>query len=320
LNGQGENCSEEWSALLNVSYKYSIFQGEIASGKIVNFKNRLKNIPSQTILTDFLVDRIYPVVPLKDAEQLAEADGRIVGVASKTGKGATYYFGFRPRDDQSASLGYETRTLFEILNAVGAYLPTGKFAGINDHTEYVSRNSDYLTTRFPNGTTMIVRHYRTHRENWLDGFSRNAELDNLALKENPVPGDEIILSDFKVNGHHVTYQGKLTTAFRMNDKNDLIAFDGSQCNQIKIDGKNYTFGEKAFDKIAFAPENEQLTSFAISATGEGLLILPLLNFETGNSILTDSKNTPINFQSEKGRIIIHITPEISGKWLRLIQK
>jgi hypothetical protein len=320
LNGQGENCSAEWSALLNVSYQYSVFQGEIASGKIVNFKNRFKNIPSQTILTDFLVDRIYPVVPLKDAEQLAEADGRIVGAGSKMGKGSTYYFGFRPRDDQSASLGYETRTLFEILNAAGAYQPTGKFAGINDHTEYVSRNSDYLTTRFPNGTTMIVRHYRTHRENWLDGFSRNAELDNLALKENPMPGDELNLSEFKVNGHNVSYHGRLTTAFRLNGKNELIAFDGSQCNQINIDGRNYVFAEKPFDKIAFAPENEELKSFAVSATGEGMLSLPLAGLQKGKFVLTDAKNKPIKYQSEKERVIINITPEISGKWLRLVQK
>ena len=76
-------------------------------------------VPRQTVLTDFLVDRIYPVEAGAGCEVVARADGRIVGTIRKTQKGSASYFGFRPRDDQSASLGYETRTLFEILHAVG---------------------------------------------------------------------------------------------------------------------------------------------------------------------------------------------------------
>lgn len=76
----------------------------------------------------------------------------------------------RPRDDQSQSLGYETRTLFEVLNAVGAYPATGKFAGVNDNPSYVSRTTDYFATSFPNGATAVVKHYRTHPESWPGGF------------------------------------------------------------------------------------------------------------------------------------------------------
>ncbi len=124
-----------------------------------------------------------------------------------------YYFGFRPRDDQSASLGYETGTLFGVLSTAGAYPATGKIKNVNDNTEYLSRTTDYLTTRFINGATIIARHYRTHRENWLDGFSRNDSLDAIALKENPLPSDEIRLNDFKANGHSITFSGRLITAF-----------------------------------------------------------------------------------------------------------
>lgn len=89
-----------------------------------------------------------------------------MGTIRKTQKGSASYFGFRPRDDQSASLGYETRTLFEILHAVGAYPSSGKFGGVNDNPSVVSRTSDYFVTAFPNTTTVIVKHYRTHRESW----------------------------------------------------------------------------------------------------------------------------------------------------------
>ena len=125
LNEQAQHCFSEWSKLFNISYDFSIYQGEIAAGKIVTFENEFAHIMPQTILTDFIVDRIYPITLLNNAYPIAEVDGKIIGGASKYGKGSTYYFGFRPRDDQSASLGYETRTLFEILNATGAYSPTG---------------------------------------------------------------------------------------------------------------------------------------------------------------------------------------------------
>ena len=72
--------------------------------------------------------------------------------------GIACYCGFRPRDDQSASLGYETRTLFEILNACNAYPSTGKFV-VNDNPSYLSRTGEYFVSSFPNSTTMVV-HYR----------------------------------------------------------------------------------------------------------------------------------------------------------------
>jgi len=158
-----------------------------------------------------------------------------------TGSDNAFYFGFRPRDDQSASLGYETRTLFEILDGLGAYQATGSFPNVNDNTEHISRTTDYLATRFPNGTTAIVRHYKNHRETWAGGFSRNAEEDAKALKANPLPTDEIELTDFKVNGHSIDYKGRLTMAFRLDKDKELIAFDGQNCKAVTIDGKNTGF-------------------------------------------------------------------------------
>lgn len=317
LNEKAENCFSEWSELFNVYYDFSIYQGEIAAGKIVTFKNEFMHIMPQPILTDFIVDRIYPITLLNDAYPIAEVDGKIIGGASKYGKGNTCYFGFRPRDDQSASLGYESRILFEILNAVGAYLPTGNFKS-NDNTEYVSRNSDYLTTRFPNGTTVIVRHYRTHRENWPGGFSRDEEADNNFLKINPLPSSKISLKNFKVNGSNINYEGDLLVAFRITDKNELIAFDGSQCKNIIINGKQYIFSEKPFKRIIFVPEDKSETTYALYAEGMGKLKIPIPPSMKNSDIkLVSLDSDEIKFQKRKDYLEIEISQEISGKWLRI---
>lgn len=319
ISENAENCSAQWADLFKANYSYSVYQGEIAAGKIVNFKNQLKKVPSQTILTDFLVDRIYPVTPMAGAEIVAEADGKIIGVSSKLGKGEVCYLGFRPRDDQSASLGYETRTLFEILNAVGAYPATNKFAGTNDNTEYVSRNSDYFATRFPNGTTIVVRHYRTHRENWPGGFSRNDEEDKKFLAVNPMPNDEISLKDFKVNGHSLTYQGKLSVAFRLNDRKELVAFDGYQCNNVTIDGISYTFSDQPLERIAFMSEDETNNSLALTLKGSGKVRIPVSGLNAPTAKLLGPNNKEVRFQIEKGWMIFNLTPDLSEKWLHIVK-
>ena len=79
-----------------------------------------------------------------------------------------------------ASLGYETRTLFEILNACNASSFYGKVCG-NDNPSYLSRTGEYFVSSFPNSTTMVVAHYRTHAESWFGGFSRNQEDDEKVL-------------------------------------------------------------------------------------------------------------------------------------------
>ena len=58
--------------------------------------NRFNKVPSQVILTDFLVDHIYPVTLNTGSELEAEVDGMPVGSRKITGKGGMYYFGFRP--------------------------------------------------------------------------------------------------------------------------------------------------------------------------------------------------------------------------------
>ena len=316
INAEGEKCLGRWEDLFGVKYSSPEIQGRIAVGMRVDFANQMKDIPSQFILSDFMVDRIYPVEPMNGTSELAYCDNDLlVG----TGNGNAWFFGFRPRDDQSASLGYETRTLFEILDHVGAYQATGTFQGINDNTEHVSRTTDYLTTRFPNDATVVVRHYYSHRETWPGGFSRDPEEDARALAANPLPPAEIELKNFKVNGHDVSFNGTLTMAFRMNEKDELIAFEGQNCKQVKIDGKEYKFSDATLDKIAFAPslknsENEIM----VYVEGVSSVRIPVpAKVSAGAAKLVDAKGKKVKSKLADGVLQLEVNDKISGQWLTL---
>jgi hypothetical protein len=315
LDGKGKNCTSAWNELFGVSYTFDNYMGEIAAGRKISFMNDFKEIPDQIILTDFLVDRIYPVSLNKNCVILAGSDRKILGTSVKTGKGKAYYFGFRPRDDQSASLGYETRVLFEILNKCGAYKGTGIFPLVNDNPAFVSRTTDYLATQFPNGSNMIVKHYRTHAENWEGGFSRNPESDAKALAENPLPSDTLILKDLKINGHQVSYEGKQYIIFRTDSLDNLIGFEGQNCQEIKIDGVLYSFAEKPFKKITFSKEDDRGGSYFAVLSGDGKVILPITAGPGKKLKVTSPDKKKVNFRVVDGNIELVITPELSGKRL-----
>jgi hypothetical protein len=316
INGAGERCLEKWQGIFGVKYNSPHLQGEIAAGKRIDFKNKLKDTPSQYILTDFVIDRIYPVETLPGTEELAFCDNNlIVGTGNKN----AYYFGFRPRDDQSASLGYETRTLFEILDKVGAYRSTGAFPDINDNTEHISRTTDYLATRFPNNATVLVRHYRNHKETWHGGFSRDPEADKKNLEKNPLPSSEIDIENFKVNGHELTFKGRLNMAFRMNKQNELIAFEGQNCNKVSIDGKTYQFSDKPLQKIAFSPSLDiSRKEVKVFVLGDGTINIPLTGEMNSKEIkFLDGKGKKIKYKITDKEIQFEVNKLINGKWLTM---
>jgi len=317
LDGDGNNCTAQWSKLSGVTYKYDAFMGEIAAGKELTFSNSLVNVPSQTILTDFLVDRIYPVES-NGNEAVTLCAGKTVGVKTIHGKGVFYYLGFRARDDQSQSLGYETRTLFEILNAADAYPATGRFEGVNDNPSVFSRTSDYFATTFPNGGNMVVCHYRTHPENWDGGFSRNAERDAAALAVNPLPTDRMTLSNAAINGHHINYSGRLWLAFRTNSNNRLDAFIGNDCNAITIDGTEYRFADKPLMKIAFMPQGKTYHVLLTLGNGDSEVEVTLPLPHGGNktpTVKAAGKKIPCKTTAEG--VVFMLNKDISGKWITI---
>ncbi len=315
INSNGNNCLSKWENIFNVKYEPSSNFGSLAVGKKINFKNSLNKVSDQTILTSFIIDNIHPVDLLKETKELATCDNEIVGTAHQN----AYYFGFRPRDDQSASLGYETRTLFEILNQLGAYPSTGKFPNTNDNTEFVSRNSDYLTTRFPNGTVTITKHYRKHRESWSGGFSRDVESDKIYLKNNPLPSNEINIKDFKVNGNQVDFKGDLTMAFRLNHKEELIAFKGINCKSLKINNFEYKFSNENLEMIVFCPLGKTSDDkILINVKGKGVVDIPLSKNILKKQIkILDGSGQKISFKKNKSSVQINFIQNLFGKDLYL---
>jgi hypothetical protein len=321
----GAPCMERWEDIFGIDYQPRVYQGLIAPGKMVSFENSFKHIPDQLIMTDFLVDHIYPVTPRRGSEVLASVNEDIVGTGRKLGKGKCTYMGFRPRDDQSESLGYEQRTWFEILDALGAYPATGTFSGVNDNTEHLSRTTDYLCTRFPNKTTVIARHYRTHKENWEGGFGRNRDQDIIDMNENPLPSGSVELDGFKVNGHEVSFNGYLLVAFRLDNNGDLLAFHGRDCKEITIDGKTTVFAGQDVEQISWAPVvgRRQIPGkafFQIYLEGKGEVSIPLKTdrkklkmFEESN--IQGQSGSKIPFKYKKGILSISLDNENTGKWL-----
>jgi len=326
LCAEGDDALGPWQQLVGVDYAPGVDEGTIVPGKIVAFDGALANVPPQTVLTDFLVDRTYPVAPRDGTMTVARIGTDIVGTHRPIASGGSATFlGFRPRDDQSASLGYETRTWFSILDTLGAYPSIGTFADFNDNTEHVSRTSEYLACRFPNGATAIARHFKDTVEDWPGGFARNEEQDRAYLERVPPPSEKLELRDLKVNGHSVTYDGAGAVAFRVDDQGWLIAFSGNQCAQISIDGKTTVFASQPVGPICWAPVNPErrvrggaVLMAHVSGTGDIRIPAPELTAAVklyAQGPTPGSLGAPVPCIVENGTLVVTVTPESANRWL-----
>jgi len=250
----GNPVLAKWQQLFGVKQLRFDREGQGFGGWQIQFSGALAKVPPQVILTDFLVDLIYPVEPADGVEVVAKAGREIIGLHRRLGKeGSATFLGFRPRDDQAASLGPEVRTWFEILLALGSYPASKPGLTTNDNPSAVARMSPYVAGRFPNGTTTVAAHYRHHEESWPGGFHRDAKRDEEILAKNPLPSAALALKDFAVNGHRVDYEGSFTVAFRVGENGSLPAFAGHDCRQIKVDGREHVFASAPVPTIAWAP-------------------------------------------------------------------
>ncbi|MCC6152778.1 MAG: hypothetical protein IT367_03420, partial [Candidatus Hydrogenedentes bacterium] len=326
LTQEGGDALGPWKQLTGVEYAPGVDEGAIAPGKVVEFEGALNDVVPQTILTDFLVDRVYPVTPGEGVSTVARVGGDVVGTQRSVGNGGSVTFlGFRPRDDQAASLGYEMRTWFAVLNALGAYVPSGKFADANDNTEFVSRNTPYLACRFPNGATAIAPHLKDTLEDWSGGFARKEEEDRAYLERVPPPSDKIELNDYRVNGHSVNYTGVGAMAFRMDGEKRLIAFAGNQCAQITVDGNLTAFASQPVGAICWAPvsverrvEKGAVLIALVAGVADVKIPAPELS---GNVKLYTQGATPGSFGAEipckveSGTLVFAVTPDVAHRWL-----
>jgi hypothetical protein len=127
----------------------------------------------------------------------------------------------------------------------------------------------------------------------------------------------MILKNLKINGHQLTYNGKLTLTFCTDAANKLIAFEGHSCKEVTVDGILYMFSKNPFETITFAPDPEKPAQYFAMLRGEG--IVQLTNPLAKGKMITVSTldNQKIPYKIVDGKIELNITSEISGKKLRI---
>lgn len=322
----GSAALPAWQDLFGVDYGPTQTSGLIAPGKRIVFEGEFKSISPMTILTDFLVDRIYPITPRQGTEVVARVKQHVVGAHRTTvNNGCISYWGFRPRNDQSGSLGYMDQHWFEILSTLGAYPATGAFPDINDNPDFISQTSDCMTCRFPNGAIAIAPHLISIEESWPGGFARKSEEDQQITEKLNLPPDHLSLNGFKAAGKDITYEGNECVAFRVNEEGALIAFAGKNCSQISVNGRTFPFADQPMPFIAWAPvedaqkvENGAVLQMFFS--GAGKVRIPLVNMPPVLHVMAQgptpgSKGETIPSAIENGVLVFDIPANAGNRWI-----
>jgi len=236
----GASARNEFMEAMGLKKAASIGEGVQKEDGIVRFTGKFSGIADMSIRTGLLPDHVYPL-EVSDAEVVALVDGVPVGAYAKRGLGEVCYLGFRPRDDQSCSIGGEdVSTLFDVLMAMNAYRPGSLEA------QSRPKESRYIANVFENGAVSIANHYRTFEEDWYGSFFRDEEEDKRLLEGRTLPPFALELKEEKFLGHTVSYDGEGCVTFRLNESGALEGFAGAGASSITIDGKTHAyFSEKA---------------------------------------------------------------------------
>lgn len=322
ITAEGGDALRPWQELFGVDYAPDRAEGLVAPGMQVSFSGVLARVQPQIILTDLLPDHVYRVTPRAGAQTVARVKEWIVGThRTLPAGGSATFLGYRPRDDQSRSLGYETRNWFEVLDALGAY--PGE-----DNTERLSRTGEYLVTRFPNGAMAVAPHLRWMEESWPGGFARDPKADAAVMAQNPPPSDAVRLARFRMNGHTVDYDGAGAVSFLLGRQGEVAAFAGRRAKEITIDGRRTVFADGAIDEIGWAPvaASRRVAEGAVAQVwvrGQGVARIPLGALAKDATLVAEgakpgSRGVTVAARWENGALVFAITPEISGRWLYVV--
>lgn len=309
-----------WMELFGIQELAFPYGGLGAKEENVEFTG-LSGVADMRILTDLLPDRIYPV-KAADAELLAVIQDKTVGTMKQyAGGGTAVYLGFRPRDDQSCSLGEDVHTLFSILKELGCYEDNG--------CEALSRpaESRYIFNRFPNGTVTLANHMRTIKEGWYGSFYRNEEKDREILKTLELTSREICLDKAELLGRVISYKGTGALSYRYTEKDGLTGFAGREARGITIDGKEYCFSDAPADLAWFAIDSDELENgirkaYAVKCDTEGRVRLP---FDASGMECALCRNeqleteAPYPFAIENAETLVNIDTAAKGTWLVFYQ-
>jgi len=314
---QGEGSPrEQWQRLFGVSYERPLLGGEPAGGRQVRFCGALAEVAPMPVASSLPPDYVYPV-RARGARVVARLGSRAVGTLQEyRGGGRALYLGCRARDDQSRSTGEDLRTLFEALCALGAYPGA-------DHPERVSRTTEILANRFPNGVVTVTNHFRHLPEQWPGGFKRDPEVDAPIVARLNLPPDVLDLRELALDGHRITYQGAEVLSYAVAE-GKLAAFCGQGTTGIVVDGREYRFGERPLsvawaplDRRELAPGVEAAWWLWVSEPGQVRLPLDGRKWRAVRAAAAagEQAGAPVGAQAEGESVVVTVAPGQAGTWL-----
>jgi hypothetical protein len=186
-----------------------------------------------------------------------------------------------------------------------------------------------VTCRFPNGTVAIAPHLKTYEENWPGGFARKPEEDQKLMESYPPPPDTLALTDYRVNGHTVSYSGTNAMSFRVNDDKNLIAFAGENTHAVTIDGVTTTFADQPLPLIAWGPvqESRRVPGGAVMQLmvhGSGTVQIPLVAIDGEVELIAQgptlgSRGEIVPATVDNGVLTFDVQAG-QGRWLYVVPK
>ena len=306
-----------WKEIFGIRELDFAYSGLKAKDETVRFVG-MKDVKDMRILTDFLPDFIYPV-HTNDARVICEIGNQTLGTIKEyAGGGKAVYLGFRPRDDQSCSLGEDTDTLFSVLRELGCYEENG--------CEASSRPADspYIYNHFPNGTVTMTNHIRRLRDRmWEPTFFRDQKKDEAFMKTAAVTPREIGLDKMPILGHCITYEGTGILSYRYDTAAGLYGFGGNETTGIQIDEKEYRFTETPVKLVWSKIDGELLDShirqaYVLRCNTETRVKMPFDAAGMQCALCQDEALEPMEaypFRVEGGETIIEIDSAARGKWV-----
>jgi len=325
IDASGDDAGERFRNMFGIDTICAACEGKKQKGQHVSFTGRLSGVKDMPILTDFLVDMVYPCQPASDASAVANIGGETIAVCKEYPNGGlALYAGLRLRDDQSGSLGCDVDTLFSVLCAMEAYR--------KDSLEVCSRRTGarYVLNSFADGSVACAPHFREICECWEGKFFREEDYDKAVLESCcGVPSTEIILEE-EIMGHKISYQGKDFVAYRLDESGVPAAFFGIGAEGITVDGKTYSFTDRKA-KFEFSPvpavylhegvDNAVLTTCWTEGT---VCSVPVKADKDQNLQVLACKDrvfdasVPVEFAWDGSCVTFKVTKELAGKRILIV--
>ena len=113
------------------------------------------------------------------------------------------------------------------------------------------------------------------------------------------------LQEARINGHRVTYQGRLTMGFSVRD-GLLTTFLGQHCDGITLDGRKYRFGPQRITELTFAPVDGDMHHYRLRAYGQPEVWMPVPSGVRSAKVSFAGEQIPAEVR--KGSLVLTLEP------------